>query len=113
MQVEMDAAVKAHGQHPYQWKQMWQRIRENRRYFPFFLPFAWPAMFTEFERLYVKEGRRDFTMDLTSPGAWLRMIWRNPFTLTFFIPVLGWIPIAIRGYKGNRIGEERLNRDEG
>ncbi|MCC2546680.1 hypothetical protein LJY25_09525 [Hymenobacter sp. BT175] len=108
MQTEMDAAVKEHGQQPYRWTQMWQRIRENRRYFPFFLPFAWPAMFTEFERLYVKEGRRDFTMDLTSPGAWLRMIWRNPFTLTFFIPVLGWIPIAIRGYKGNRIGEKSV-----
>ncbi|QDA61370.1 lysophospholipid acyltransferase family protein [Hymenobacter jejuensis] len=103
MQTEMDAAVKAHGRSPYRLGEMWQRIKQNWRYFPFFLPFAWPAMFAEFERLYVREGRRDFQMDLTRPGAWLRMIWRNPHTLYFFIPVLGWIPIALRGYKGNTL----------
>jgi hypothetical protein len=103
MQTEMDAAVQQYGQQPYRWKDLWQRMKENRRYFPFFLPFAWPALFTEFERQYVKEGRRNIQLKLTSPGAWLRMIWRNPFTISFFIPILGWIPIAIRGYRGNTI----------
>ncbi|AIZ65212.1 hypothetical protein PK28_12220 [Hymenobacter sp. DG25B] len=103
MQTEMNAAVQQHGQQPYRWPELWQRMKENRRYFPFFLPFAWPALFTEFERQFVKEGRRGIKLNLTSPGAWLRMIWRNPFTISFFIPILGWLPIAIRGYRGNTI----------
>ncbi|GAA4013087.1 hypothetical protein GCM10022408_27500 [Hymenobacter fastidiosus] len=104
MQTEMDAAVRTHGRHPYRWKEMWQRIRQNWRYFPFFLPFAWPALFTEFEQQYSRDPQ-SINLELTSPGAWLRMIWRHPFTLSFFIPLLGWIPIAIRGYKGHQLGK--------
>ncbi|MCB2377420.1 hypothetical protein LGH70_07500 [Hymenobacter sp. BT635] len=107
MQTEMDAAVRQYGQQPYRWAEMWQRIKENWRYFPFFLPFAWPAVFTEFEKQYTRQGpQKNVNLDLTSPGAWLRMIWRNPFTISFFIPILGWIPIAIRGYKGHRLGKK-------
>jgi 1-acyl-sn-glycerol-3-phosphate acyltransferase len=106
MQAEMDAAVATHGQKPYRWGELWQRIKENWRFFPFFLPFAWPAVFTEFERLYVKEGRRNFRMKLDQPGAWLRMLWRNPLTLAYFVPLLGWIPIAIKGYRGNKLGQK-------
>ncbi|UOQ71693.1 hypothetical protein [Hymenobacter cellulosilyticus] len=106
MQAEMDAAVLRYGQRPYRWGEIWQRIRENWRSFPFFLPFAWPALFTEFEKQYTEKGKRGIRLDLTSPGAWLRMIWRNPFTISFFIPILGWIPIAIRGYKGHKLGQK-------
>ncbi|QIX60355.1 hypothetical protein HER32_03795 [Hymenobacter sp. BT18] len=106
MQVELDAAVQAHGQQPYQWRELWQRMKENRQYFPFFLPWAWPALFQEFERQYVRHGRRDFRLNLSAPGAWWRMVWRNPFTLAFFIPILGWIPIAIRGYRGHQLGKK-------
>ncbi|SHI92332.1 hypothetical protein SAMN02745146_1926 [Hymenobacter daecheongensis DSM 21074] len=107
MQAEMDAAVHRYGRHPYRWKEMWQRIRANWRYFPFFLPFSWPALFTEFEQQYTKSPGGPIDLQLARPGAWLRMIWRNPFTLSFFIPILGWIPIAIRGYKGHRLSENK------
>ncbi|SNR61858.1 MULTISPECIES: hypothetical protein [Hymenobacter] len=103
MQTELDAAVQQYGRQPYRWPELWQRIKENWRFFPFFLPWSWPALFQEFERRYVRNGHRAFDLDLRRPGAYWRMIWRNPFTLTFFIPVLGWIPIAIRGYKGHRL----------
>ncbi|GAC1599638.1 MAG: hypothetical protein NVS3B25_26710 [Hymenobacter sp.] len=106
MQAELNAAVAAHGQKPYRWAELGQRMKENRRFFPFFLPFAWPALFTEFERLYVKEGRRNFRLQLDRPGAWLRMLWRNPITLVYFIPLLGWIPLAIKGYRGNKLGQK-------
>ena len=103
MQAELDAAVRAHGQHPYRWRELWQRIKENRRYFPFFLPFAWPAMFTEFERRYVQRGERDFAMHLDRPGAFWKMLWRNPLVLAYFIPLLGWIPLAIKGYRHHKL----------
>jgi len=104
MQAELDAAVQAHGQRPYRWRELWQRIKENRRYFPFFLPFAWPAVFTEFERRYVKNGERNFDLHLDRPGAFWKMLWRNPLVLAYFIPLLGWIPLAIKGYRGHRLG---------
>ena len=106
MQAEMDVAVKNYGQQPYQWSELWQRIKENGRFFPFFLPFAWPALFAEFERRYVKNGERKFDLRLDRPGAWLRMLWRNPITFAYFIPVLGWIPLAIKGYRGNKLGQK-------
>jgi 1-acyl-sn-glycerol-3-phosphate acyltransferase len=108
MQVEMDAAVATHGQNPYHWRELWQRMKENRRYFPFFLPFAWPAAFAEFERRYVTNGERDFDMHLDQPGAFWKMLWRNPLVLAYFIPLLGWIPLAIKGYRGNKLGNKRV-----
>jgi len=105
MQAELDAAVAAYGQQPYQWRQLWQRMKENRRYFPFFLPFAWPAAFTEFERRYVQRGERGFKLNLDKPGAFWKLLWRNPLVLAYFIPLLGWIPLAIKGYRGHRLGK--------
>ena len=31
------------------------------------------------------------------------MVWRNPFVLAYYIPLLGWIPLAIKGYRGNKL----------
>jgi len=104
MQAELDAAVRAHGQRPYHWGELWQRMKDNWRYFPFFLPFAWPAAFTEFERRFVKNGERNFNLHLDRPGAFWRMLWRNPLVLAYFVPLLGWIPLAIKGYRGHRLG---------
>ena len=105
MQAEMNAAVAAHGQHPYRWRELWQRMKENRRFFPFFLPFAWPALFTEFERRFVKNGERRFKMRLDRPGAFWLLVWRNPIVLAYFVPLLGWIPLAIKGYRDNKLGQ--------
>jgi hypothetical protein len=104
----MDAAVATYGQHPYRWRELWQRMKENRRYFPFFLPFAWPAAFAEFERRYVTNGERDFDMQFDQPGAFWKMLWRNPLVLAYFIPLLGWIPLAIKGYRGNKLGNKQV-----
>jgi len=104
MQAELDAAVRVHGQRPYHWRELWQRMKDNWRYFPFFLPFAWPAAFTEFERRFVKSGERNFNLHLDRPGAFWRMLWRNPLVLAYFVPLLGWIPLAIKGYRGHRLG---------
>ena len=103
MQAELSAAVAAHGQRPYRWRELWQRMKENRRYFPFFLPFAWPVLFAEFERRYVRRGERRFTMPLDRPGEFWRYVWRNPLTLAYFVPLLGWVPLAIKGYRRHRL----------
>jgi len=104
MQTELNAAVATHGQQPYRWRELWQRMKENRRYFPFFLPFAWPVAFAEFERRYVRLGERHFQLPLDQPGSFWRFIWRNPLTLAYFVPLLGWIPLALKGYYRHRLG---------
>ena len=110
MQVELEAAVATYGQQPYRWRELWQRIKENRRYFPFFLPFGWAAAFTEFERRYVKNGERNFRLPLDQPGAFWKMLWRNPLVLAYFVPLLGWIPLAIKGYRHHRLGRRGRQR---
>jgi hypothetical protein len=113
MQTELDAAVQAHGQQPYRWRELWQRMKENRRYFPFFLPFAWPVAFTEFERRFVRNGERGFSLNLDRPGAFWKLLWRNPLVLAYFIPLLGWLPLAIKGYRGHRLGKRGAQPDAG
>ncbi|KUG08418.1 hypothetical protein [Solirubrum puertoriconensis] len=106
MQLELDDAVARYGQQPYCLGELWQRIKQNWRYFPFFLPPFWPMLFHEFERQYSKKGRKHFRLKLMGFGTTMRLLWRNPFVINFFIPILGWIPIAIRGYYKNRIGQK-------
>ena len=64
-------------------------------------------MFTEFERRFVRNGERDFKMQLDRPGAFWQMLWRNPLVLAYFIPVLGWLPLAIKGYRDNKLARLR------
>jgi hypothetical protein len=35
------------------------------------------------------------------------MLWRNPLVLAYFIPVLGWLPLAIKGYRDNKLARLR------
>ncbi|WP_254846572.1 hypothetical protein [Hymenobacter sp. CRA2] len=105
MQQELNDAVAKHGQKPYRWGELWQRMKENWHFFPFFLPPFWPLLFHEFARGYAKYGPK-YRLRLSGFGTTLRLIWRNPFVLSFFIPVLGLIPVAIRGYRKHRIGEK-------
>ena len=107
LQGEMDAAVATYGQHPFRWRELGQRIRQNWRYFPFFLPFAWPALFAEFERRFVRRGERDFHLHLDRPGTFWQMLWRNPLVLAYFVPLLGWVPLAIKGYRGNKLRKQQ------
>ena len=97
MQAEMDAAVAAHGQRPYRWRELWQRIKENRRYFPFFLPFAWPVAFTEFERRYVRGGERNFRLPLDQPGRVLADAVAQPAGAGLFRTAAG---LDTLGYQG-------------
>ena len=103
MQRELDAAVATHGQRPYRWRELWQRMKDNWRYFPFFLPFAWPVAFAEFERRYVKRGERNFQLPLDRPGEFWRYLWRNPLALAYFVPLLGWLPLALKGYHRHQL----------
>lgn len=102
MQQQFDIAVKQYGKRPYQWKEFWARWRKNWKKFPYFLPFGWPIMFSEFDRQYHHADGKPVKLDLHFSSV-LHYILRNPITIAYFIPILGWIPMLMRGYRNSRL----------
>lgn len=96
MQEDLDENVKKYGQQPYKFKELFSAWKSNSKFYPFFLPFFWPSIFREFNRISKKGRVRAFKMNF---WAGLNAIWKNPITIAFFLPIIGWIPIAWIGYR--------------
>ncbi|KAA3663464.1 MAG: hypothetical protein DWQ10_00095 [Calditrichaeota bacterium] len=97
MQDELHAAVQKHGRIRYKWHELLKQILTNLRHFPYFLPFCWPSVFCEFDMQFHKNGGvPNFKMRFSSI---ITIVRHNPIILAFFIPILGWIPILIRGMR--------------
>ena len=99
MQDELNVAVSKYGQQPYRPGELFAGWRKNLRKFPFFLPPLWPSLFNEFDRL-AKQGRVHALKINLLRG--FKAHWKNPISFAFYIPILGWIPILIRGYRDRR-----------
>jgi len=100
MQDELTEAVRKYGHSPYKIGEFLWSIVKNFKQLPYSLPFGWPLSFLEFERRYQQEkrkgsGAKKIKLDL-GWGSSLRILFQNPFAWTFFIPILGWIPIALK-----------------
>ena len=98
MQRQLDEAVKAHGKHPYQWRDFFRVSYRHIRKFPYHLPIGWPLLFAEFAHAWKMSRGGEVRLRLGFLSAW-RILMQNPFSLAFYIPLLGWIPILIRGLK--------------
>ena len=68
----------------------------------YYCPPGWPILFHEHHRLYSRKNSKKFSLRI---GFWsgLKLLIRNPLTLSFYIPILGWIPLLLMGYVGNTI----------
>ncbi|MEM1134405.1 MAG: hypothetical protein AAGI07_01105, partial [Bacteroidota bacterium] len=98
MQSELSENVKIYGKKPYQFNSFFGSLMNNFSKLPFLLPPGWPLMFSEFYRKYKKYGTTGFTLKLN----WLSLftlLFKNPFVFFYFIPILGWVPILIKGLK--------------
>ncbi len=96
LQTELNAAVEKYGKKPYQVKELFSRWRKNKRKFPYFIPSFWPSLFAEFDRLSRKGRVKEMKVDVFSG---LRAFRRHPVNIAFFVPILGWIPILVKGYR--------------
>lgn len=106
MQKELKEAEEKYGKNPYQLKSFFKSIKNNFSKLPYLLPTGWPLLFSEFNRKYKKYGPNGFTLKL----SWFNLIvllLKNPFVLFYFIPVLGWIPIMIKGYKKTKTADSK------
>ncbi|MDW7690262.1 hypothetical protein R9C00_24140 [Flammeovirgaceae bacterium SG7u.111] len=99
MQAQLDTAVKEYGQKHYKLRELVKKAWVNLQYFPYYLPFGWPLLFSDFMRQYKKNGAGKVKMKLGFLSVF-RIFLQNPFLLTYFIPVVGWIPMLIKGYRG-------------
>ncbi len=98
MQNNLNKAVEKYGDKPFGMAEFLKCSTSNLKRFPFFLPFAWPVIVAEFSRRFV-ELKEDPVVIKYGFWQFIRMMFKNPFTFFFFIPVLGWIPIAKRGVR--------------
>ncbi len=97
MQNELNEAVEKYGKVRYKPRELFSIWRKNLKYFPFFLPFCWPSIFEEFDLQFRQKGIvSSFKMKVLSI---ITIVRHNPIIIAFFIPILGWIPILIKGMR--------------
>ncbi len=113
MQEDLDKAVADHGQKPYNWKELFTKLGKNIKSLPYNLPFLWPILFTEYNRKYRKNKSTKFSLPLRGLSVLWMMI-KNPITISFFIPVLGWLPLIIRDayFKKKKKNQEKKNSNK-
>ena len=99
-QSEMDESVEKYGKKPYRWKEFWRKFKQNFSLFPYNMPFGWHIAFMEFQRRWKKQGMKGkLTINYRKLPLW-KAILKNPIAIAYFIPIIGWIPIAYFGLKG-------------
>ncbi len=102
MQEDLEKAVEVHGKHPFSWKDFFKNFFKNFRKSHRFLPTSWSILFIDFYNEYIEKGNTNYKQKT----GFFRIFWlmiKNPITFAYFIPLLGWIPIAIKGYRQNTI----------
>lgn len=100
MQEDLNRAVEQYGHSPFKAKELFQKLWQHRRYFPYNIPLFYPFVFHEFERQWLVENKRETKEDIDIPmhwGAIFILIWRNPITLAYFVPIIGWFILAAYG----------------
>jgi hypothetical protein len=91
-QNDLDAAVEKYGNNPYHFSSLLKVIFKK---FPFNTPLGWPFLFHEFERQW-KTGNKNVKI-YKGWGATLLLLFRNPITFFYFLPILGWIVLLVHG----------------
>ena len=100
MQEDLDKAVAEYGKYPFHFREWIGALWKHRRYFPYNIPLFYPFIFHEFERQWIVEEKYKTQEDIDIPLGWgaiFRLIWRNPITLAYFVPIIGWFILASYG----------------
>jgi len=92
MQQELVEAVRKYGENPYEAKEVFSITLKNLSKAFYFYPWGWPLLFLEHERLYKKSKGNPVNMKIRFL-SFIKMIFRNPRVMVFYLPIIGWIPI--------------------
>jgi hypothetical protein len=94
-QEDLDNAVKTFGKKPYHLKSL---VKVIFRKFPYNTPLGWPFLFHEFERQWHRKKKTGEEIKVYSGwGAIFLFIIRNPITIAYFLPIIGWLILIIYG----------------
>ncbi len=104
MQHDLDQAVQQYGQKKYSAGKLKGRSLSQIIKLLYYSPPGWPLLFYEHHRLYRKHGGAPFKMKIGT-FSWIRFILKNPFTVAFYLPIIGWIPLLIKGYWKHNVGK--------
>jgi len=96
MQEQLHNAVRDYGETPYKIGEFFSVTFKNIRKFPYNFPFGWPLVFSAFIRAWNKGEGKHQSLKLGFLST-IRILLQRPFNIWYFIPIIGWIPILIRG----------------
>jgi len=105
-QQQLLVQVEKYGQKAIEWKHYFKNLFMQRKYFPLTTPFGWPVLFAEFERRYQQKIKHGTTPKKPLNFGWwsfLTYLIKNPFYIFFYIPVIGWLPLWIKGFKKSKL----------
>lgn len=109
MQSELDVNVKKYGKRPFRFGALIKNMLRNFKLLPHAFPTSWVIVFREFDKKYRKHKGKNVKIKT----GFVRNFWlliKNPFLIFYFIPILGLIPIAILGYRGNKLKNKFQNK---
>jgi hypothetical protein len=105
MQEDLDNAVKKYGKNPYKLSELFGNFFRFFKLLPYGLPMSWAVTFLEYNRLYKKFKKPPETINAGFLRNYILLI-KNPIIFAYFIPIVGWIPIAIKGYRKHTLGNK-------
>lgn len=108
MQKQLNEAARKYGNSPYKMKEFIALNIKNIRKFPFNFPFGWFLLFAEFRRVWHKYKGKDVPLKVGFLSS-LRILITQPFNIWYFIPIIGWIPILIKGITIRRKSSKKAN----
>ncbi len=97
-QQQLTEQVEHYGKKAIEWKHYFKNLFKRKKLFPLTTPFGWPLLYAEFERRFQLDQTGNFDMEF-GWKAFFKYLIKNPFFIWFYIPIIGWLPIALRGFK--------------
>ncbi len=98
MQLQLNDAFKKYGKKPYRLREFFSITFKNLDKLPYSMPFGWPLLFEQFNLLWKKNKFDDKPLKLGFLSS-LRIILQSPKQLFFYLPIIGWIPLLIKGLR--------------
>lgn len=98
MQQQLNDAEEKFGSKPYRFREFFTINFKNLSKLPYSMPFGWPLIFAQFNLLWKKNKIDDQPLKLGTLSS-LRIFLQSPKQLFFYLPIIGWIPLLIKGLK--------------
>ena len=98
MQEQLNKAVEKYGKNPYHLGEFFSINIKRLGKLPYSMPFGWPLLFENFNLSRKKNKIDDKSFKLGFLSS-LRIIFQSPKQLFYYLPIIGWIPLLIKGLR--------------